>query len=169
MWFSRLKKISLKWMKLSNSSKAARMDWSEKRSIYYTNTTKTLWWKTTLQVTTATKEWKPLKSRNLKATNTSPETPSAYQAILSTKTPTRENLPLGLRNKSDWVTTRLSNPPKLSTQSMVQFYFMWTDFSIIKLLGKGAYSEVYLVRNKITGDLSAMKVVEVENINTDTL
>lgn len=47
--------------------------------------------------------------------------------------------------------------------------FYVTDFSIIKLLGKGAYSEVYLVRNKITGDLSAMKVVEVENINTDTL
>lgn len=43
------------------------------------------------------------------------------------------------------------------------------DFAIIKLLGKGAYSEVYLVKNTTTNDLFAMKVVEVESINTDTL
>jgi hypothetical protein len=34
------------------------------------------------------------------------------------------------------------------------------------LLGKGAYSEVYLFKNTTTADLFAMKVVEVENINT---
>jgi hypothetical protein len=41
------------------------------------------------------------------------------------------------------------------------FFTYFIDFDIIKLLGKGAYSEVYLVRNVNTCDLFAMKVVEV--------
>lgn len=51
---------------------------------------------------------------------------------------------------------------------MVSFLII-IDFEIIRLLGKGAYSEVYLVRNINTKDLFAMKVVEVENISGDTL
>lgn len=40
-----------------------------------------------------------------------------------------------------------------------RYFLKYVDFAIIKLLGKGAYSEVYLVRNITTGDLFAMKVV----------
>ncbi len=50
-----------------------------------------------------------------------------------------------------------------------RYFLKYVDFAIIKLLGKGAYSEVYLVRNITTGDLFAMKVVEVESINPETL
>lgn len=41
---------------------------------------------------------------------------------------------------------------------MVIFYIK-LDFDIIKLIGKGAYSQVYLVKNTTTLDLFAMKVV----------
>ena len=40
--------------------------------------------------------------------------------------------------------------PKLPTEA---------DFDIIRMLGKGAFAEVYLVRYKLSSELMAMKVI----------
>lgn len=40
------------------------------------------------------------------------------------------------------------------------------DFEILKFLGKGAYSRVYLVRRKITNDLYALKHIKLESAQT---
>jgi p70 ribosomal S6 kinase len=37
------------------------------------------------------------------------------------------------------------------------------DFDILKLLGKGAYGKVYLVRRKRTKDLYALKHIELNH------
>jgi len=34
------------------------------------------------------------------------------------------------------------------------------DFEFLKMIGKGAYGKVWLVKRKATGDLFAMKIVE---------
>ena len=39
------------------------------------------------------------------------------------------------------------------------------DFQILKEIGRGSYSEVYLVRKRNTLDLFAMKVMEIEDLN----
>ena len=44
-------------------------------------------------------------------------------------------------------------------------FFNYIDFEVIKKLGRGSYSEVYLVRKKNTRDLFAMKVMEIEDLN----
>lgn len=37
------------------------------------------------------------------------------------------------------------------------------DFEILKLLGKGAFGKVYLVRRKATKDLYALKHIKLDN------
>ena len=47
---------------------------------------------------------------------------------------------------------------KISIESI---YFFNLDFSILKVLGKGAYGKVYLVRRKETKDLYALKIIAI--------
>ena len=47
--------------------------------------------------------------------------------------------------------------------------YLELDFEVLTKLGKGAFSDVYLVRKKKTKDLFAMKVLETGNLSEDTL
>lgn len=40
---------------------------------------------------------------------------------------------------------------------------------MLESIGKGSYSEVYLVRKKNTSDLFAMKVIEIESFNEERI
>lgn len=110
---------------------------------------------------------KSITAKNITAKN-SPTNAKKYETMKNI-----DNVCTQERRKNLFQSINQAKNMKINNQKVFRQKIKGDDFDIIKLLGKGKYGKVFLVRDKISGFLMALKVVEkkliIENDLLDQL
>ena len=110
---------------------------------------------------------KSITAKNITAKN-SPTNAKKYETMKNI-----DNVCTQERRKNFFQSINQTKNMKINNQKVFRQKIKGDDFDIIKLLGKGKYGKVFLVRDKISGFLMALKVVEkkliIENDLLDQL
>lgn len=93
------------------------------------------------------------------------------QKFKSIKIPARDSFDEELKEEENYPNTAKSmkefefrgTSSEADSITSLGMYFIIVDFEFLKLLGKGAYGNVYLARRKKTKDLYAIKTIKISN------